>query len=75
MKIFDNLGESVIALIFSAAAAVVGAVGAFVLTIFVGARFFKGEMSYGFGLLFGPLSALVVGGAVSTLLFRKIRSL
>jgi len=46
-----------------------------VLVAFIGAKLFTGEMSYGVGLLFGPLAAFVVGGAVFITLFRKIRSL
>jgi hypothetical protein len=74
MKIFDELGESVIALVASAAAAMVSAICAWVLVTFIGAKLFTGEMSYGVGLLFGPSAALIVGGAVFITLFRKIRS-
>jgi hypothetical protein len=74
MNIFDELGESVIALIASAAAAIVSAICAWVLVTFIGAKLFRDEMSYGVGLLFGPPAALIVGGVVFILLFRKIRS-
>jgi hypothetical protein len=74
MKIFDELGESVIALLASAAVALVSAICSWVLVIFIGAKLFPGEMSYGVGLMFGPLAALIVGGAVFIVLFRKIRS-
>lgn len=62
MKIFNELGESVIALVASAAAAMVSAICAWVLLTFISAKLFTGEMSYGVGLLFGPLAALIVGG-------------
>jgi hypothetical protein len=75
MKIFDELGESVIALLASAAVALVSAICAWVLVTFIGAKLFRGQMSYGVGLMFGPLAALVGGGAVFIVLFRKFRSI
>jgi hypothetical protein len=57
MKIFDELGESVIAQLASAAVALVSAICAWVLITFIGAMLFSGEMSYGAGLMFGPLAA------------------
>jgi hypothetical protein len=45
MKIFDELGESVIALLASAAVALFSAICAWVLVTFVGAKLFSGGMS------------------------------
>jgi hypothetical protein len=75
MKIFEDLGESLIAVVTSAAAAIVSAICAFVLATFIGAKLIRGEMSYGVGLLFGPLAAVIVGGADFIVLFRKLRSI
>jgi hypothetical protein len=75
MRIFDELGESVIALLAAAAVAIISAICAWVLVTFIGAKLFSGEMSYGVGLVFGPLAALLVGGAVFVVLFRKVRSI
>jgi hypothetical protein len=75
MKIFDELGESVIALLAAAAAALVSAVCTWFLVIFIGAKLFSGEMSYGVGLLFAAPAALIVGGIVFVVLFREIRSI
>ena len=75
MRLFDNIGESAIALVVAVAAAIIAAIALFVGVIFVGTTFFKGESSYGVGLAFGP--ALAVIGAVLTFVFvfRKIRSI
>ncbi len=74
MKLFEGIGESAVALIVSAATAFLAAVATIVIMVFIGARFFWGESSYGFSLAFGPPVALIVGIAVFILLFRKIRS-
>jgi hypothetical protein len=75
MKVFDELGESVIALLAAAAVALVSAICTWLLVIFIGAKLFSGEMSYGVSLLFALPAALIVGGAVFIVLFRKIRSI
>jgi hypothetical protein len=49
------------------------AVGAAVLTIFVGVWFFRDEWSYGVPLAFGLPAALVAGVAAFIVVFRKLR--
>ena len=74
-QMFDDLGESVVALIVSAAVAVVAAASSFFAVAFEGAKLFRDEWSYGIGLAFGPAAMLLAGVATFLLLYRKIRSL
>jgi hypothetical protein len=74
MSVFEGIGESIVALLVSAAAAVVVAIVFFVGVGFIGLKFFSGESSYGVGLAFGPPIAVVAGISTFILLFRKIRS-
>jgi hypothetical protein len=74
MKLYDDFAGLAVALIISTIGAIVAAGSAFLLTIFVGARLFKGELSYGIPLFFGPLVTAIAGLAVFVVIFRKIRS-
>jgi hypothetical protein len=75
MKIFEWIENEAAALVVSAIAAFVAAIGAWFLTILIGAKFFRDEWSYGVPLLFGLPAALFAGIAAFIVVFRKIRSL
>jgi hypothetical protein len=75
MKILEWIEEEVGALVVAAIAAVFGAIGALLLTIFVGARFVRGELGAWFGIMPGFPVALIVGVMAFVLVFRKVRSL
>jgi len=74
MKILDWIEDEAPVLALSAVAGFSAAVGAAVLTIFVGARFFRDEWTYGIPLAFGLPAALVAGVAAFIAVFRKLRS-
>ena len=73
MKVVEWIEENLIAVILATIAAVFAAVGAFVSTIFVGAKFFRDEWSYGIPMAFGIPAALVAGVAGFLVVFRKLR--
>ena len=73
MEIHERIEENIVPLVVSALAAVFAALGAWVLTIFIGAKLIRGEWSYGFPLAFGVPVALVAGGVAFLLVFRKLR--
>ncbi len=73
MGIFERIEENLGALVVATLAAVFAAIGAWLLTIFVGARFFRGEWSYGIPLAFGIPAALIAGVAVFLIVFGKLR--
>ncbi len=75
MKLHGDFAGLAVAILISTFGAVVTAGGTFLLTIFIGARFFHDELSYGMPLMFGPLVAIAGGVAAFVLIFRKIRSL
>lgn len=75
MRAFENLGESVVALVVAIFSAILSAIALFVGVIFIGATFFEGESSYGVGLAFGPPLAIICAVIVFVFVFRKIRSL
>jgi ABC-type tungstate transport system substrate-binding protein len=75
MKILDWIQDEGAALAISLVAAFFAAIGAFVLTIFIGARFFRDEWSYGVPLAFGVPAAVVGGVVVFIIVFRKVRAL
>jgi hypothetical protein len=64
MKILEWIEEEVGALVVATTAAVFGAIGAFLLTIFVGTRFVRGELGAWFGIMPGLPVALIVGAMV-----------
>jgi len=73
MGIFESIKENLGALVIATLAAVFAAIGAWLLTIFVGAKFFRDEWSYGIPLAFGIPAALVAGVAVFLMVYRKLR--
>ena len=75
MKFFDDFSARTLAVLISTMSAVVAAGCAFFSTVFIGAKFFNGEMSYGVPLSVGPPIAIITGAAVFFAVFRKMRSL
>ena len=75
MKLFDDFSARALALLISTVSAVVAAGCAFLSTIFIGAKLFNGEMSYGVPLSLGPPIAIITGAVVFFVVFRKMRSL
>ena len=73
MKIFESIQENLGALIVAAIATIFAAFGAWLLTIFIGAKFFRDEWSYGIPMAFGIPAALVAGVAAFMIVFRKLR--
>jgi hypothetical protein len=73
MKILDWIEEDGAAFAVSAVAGFLAAIGAWVAAIFVGAKFFRDEWSYGVPLAFGFPAALVGGAAVFVIVFRRLR--
>jgi hypothetical protein len=73
MKLFEESQDLVIPVVLSGIAAILAAIAGFVMTIFIGAKLFSGEMSYGISLLFCLPVALVSGVAVFITIFRKLR--
>ncbi len=64
----DNIGAAIVALV----AAVFASIGGWLLMIFVGAMFFRGEMSYGIPLALGIPAGLVAAVVVFRIVFRKL---
>jgi hypothetical protein len=64
----ENLGASVVSVIVAGFASI----GAWFLTIFVGAKFFRDELSYGIPLAFGIPAALIAGVAAFVIVFKKL---
>ena len=73
MKILGQIEENMAALVLSTIAAAFAALGAWVLTIFVGAKFFRDEWTYGIPMVFGIPAALIAGVAAFLIVFRKLR--
>jgi hypothetical protein len=71
----DEVGGYLVAMLVSGLVAAFAALGAFVLTIFVGAKFFTGESGYGLGLAFGSGAAVAVGAVTWVLFYQKLRRL
>jgi hypothetical protein len=75
MKPFDDFSARTLAVIISALSAAVAAGCSFFLTVFIGAKVFNGEISYGIPLSVGPPIAILAGAVVFFAVFRKMRSL
>ena len=75
MKIFLWIEDEAAAIAVSLVGGLLAALAGVFLTIFVGARFFRDEWSYGVPLLFGIPAGLVAGIAAFVLIFRKMRRL
>lgn len=74
MEFLESCGRHAVALTISLAGALFSALSAFVLIAFIGAKVFRSEAGYGFGLGFGPLAAVLTGAVMFVVIFRKIRS-
>jgi hypothetical protein len=75
MKPFDDFSARTLAVLISVMSAAAAAGCAFFLTVFIGAKFFNGEMSYGIPLSLGPPIAILAGAVAFFVVFRKMRSL
>lgn len=75
MKLYDNFSGLAVAIIISTIGAIVAAASAFVLIMFVGAKLFNDELSYGIPLAFGPPVTIITSIVVFVVIFRKIRSI
>lgn len=75
MKLFDDFSAVALALLISTVSAIVAAGCAFVSTIFIGAKFFHGEISYGVPLSLGLPIAIIAAAVAFFVVFRKMRSL
>jgi hypothetical protein len=73
MGISEWIGENLAALIVAGIASVLASGSGWLLTILVGAKFFRDEWTYGIPLLFGIPVALVAGVAAFLVVFRKLR--
>jgi hypothetical protein len=60
MKLFDDFAATALALLISAVSAVLAALLAYVSLIFIGAKLFNDEASYGVPLSLGPQSRLLL---------------
>ncbi len=72
MRIFERIEENLGALVIASMAAGFATMAGFLLTFAVG-LIFRDELSYGMPLLFGIPAALVAGGTVFRIVFRKMR--
>jgi hypothetical protein len=73
MKVLGWIEENVAALVLATAAAVFGTIGGWVSTIFIGAKFFRDEWTYGIPMFFGIPAAVLAGVAAFIIIFRKLR--
>ena len=75
MKLFADFSARALALLISTVSAVVAAGCAFVSTVFIEAKLFNDEASYGVPLSLGTPIAIITGAVVFFVVFRKMRSL
>lgn len=74
MKILEWIEEEAGALVVATIVAVFGAIGAFLLTMLVGARFVRGEFGAWFGIMPGFPVALIAGVTIFVVVFLRVRS-
>jgi hypothetical protein len=74
MKIFERIEEEAGPLVVATIAAVLSAVGAFLLTMLVGAKFVRGEFGAWFGVMPGAPVALIAGVVIFVIVFLRVRS-
>jgi hypothetical protein len=72
MRALERFEENLGALVVSVIVAGFASIGAWFLIIFVGAKFFRDEWSYGIPLAFGIPAALVAGVAAFVIVFKKL---
>jgi hypothetical protein len=75
MRGLQWIEDQAAALALSLVGAVLAAMAGLFLIIFVGAKLFRDEWSYGIPLAFGIPVALIAGIATFVIVFRKVRSL
>jgi hypothetical protein len=73
MTILESIRENLGGLIVATIASAFVAFAAWLSIIFIGAKFFRDEWSYGMPLAFGIPAALVGGVAAFLIVFRKLR--
>jgi hypothetical protein len=71
MRILERFEENLGALVVSVIVAGFASIGAWFLTIFIGAKFFRDELSYGIPLALGIPAALVAGVTAFIIVFMK----
>jgi hypothetical protein len=74
MKVLQWIEEEAGALVTATIAAVLGAIGSFLLTIFVGAKFVRDEFGARFGIMPGLPVALITAVMVFVVVFVRVRS-
>jgi hypothetical protein len=72
MRIFEWLEDNVAALAVATAIAGFASLGAWFATIFIGAKFFRDEWTYGIPMAFGIPAALVAGVVAFVVIFKKL---
>lgn len=72
MRVLERFDENLGALVVSVIVAGLASIGAWFLTIFVGAKSFRDEWSYGIPLAFGIPAALVAGVTAFLIVFKKL---
>jgi hypothetical protein len=72
MKIFEWFEDNVAALAVATAIAGFASLGAWIATIFIGAKFFRDEWTYGIPMAFGIPAALLAGVVAFVVIFRKL---
>jgi hypothetical protein len=73
MSPFQGIDDAVIPAIAAAVTAILTAILVFGLALFVGARVFVGESSYGIPMMLGLPAASIAGVLVFIFIFRKLR--
>jgi hypothetical protein len=74
MKMLERIEEEAAVLVVATIAAMLGAIGALLLTMFVGAKFVRGEFGAWLGIMPGLPVALVVGVIIFVIVFLRLRS-
>jgi hypothetical protein len=74
MKMLEWVEEEAGALVVAMVAAMFSAIGTFLLTMFVGAKFVRGEFGAWFGIMPGLPVALIAGVMVFVFVFLRVRS-
>ncbi len=72
MKIFEWFEDNVAALGVATVIGGFASLGAWFATIFVGAKFFRDEWTYGIPMAFGIPAALLAGVVAFVVIFRKL---
>lgn len=73
MRVVEWIEDNIVALVVAASVGAPAALAGWLCTIFIGAKFFRSEWSYGFPLAFGVPVASLAGGLAFCPIFRKLR--